>query len=119
MIDSLFLGGVQARQATRASRDPVRPAAAAKAVSLQGTGEGERSDTQQQVADALQNAVEHIQSTQRTLQFSVEKASGNVVVKVIDSETQEMIRQIPSEEVLGIATRLEAATKGVLINEQA
>jgi len=118
MIDSLFLSSTQATQA-RNTRTDLRPAAAVKAVSLQGTGEGERSDTQQQAAQALQHAVEHIQSTQRTLQFSVEEASGNVVVKVIDSETQEMIRQIPSEEVLGIATRLEAATKGVLIDEQA
>ncbi|MGQ0658923.1 MAG: flagellar protein FlaG [Chromatiales bacterium] len=118
MIDSLFFNGASpARHGARVSRDRVRPAAATQAVSLQGKSEGERNSAQ--FAEALHNASEQIQSTQRTLRFSVDKASGTMVIKVIDSETKEMIRQIPSEEMLVIASRLEAAITGVLLDEQA
>jgi flagellar protein FlaG len=39
------------------------------------------------------------------------------VVRVIDSETKELIRQIPSEELLAISRRLEAAT-GLLVDDK-
>jgi flagellar protein FlaG len=52
------------------------------------------------------------------LQFSVDKDTHSTVVKVIDSETNKLIRQIPSEELLSISKRLEAAT-GMLFSETA
>ncbi len=42
----------------------------------------------------------HAQSLQRNVEFSVDKDSGMTVVKVVDTNTKELIRQIPSEEVL-------------------
>ena len=118
MIDSLYFSGVSpARQEARVARDPVRPAAAVGAVSEQGQ-EGERQRMEVS-AEALHTASVQIQNTQRTLQFSVDEGSGSTVIRVIDSESGELIRQIPSEEMLVIANRLEAATRGVLLNELA
>jgi len=124
MIDSLFFSSVsQAKQEARVARDPVRAVGAAGAVSMHGAGEtaedGGGAGRSAQFNAALQSVSEHVQNTQRTLQFSVDKASGSTVVKVIDSETKEVIRQIPSEEMLVIANRLQAATKGVLLSEHA
>lgn len=65
---------------------------------------------------ALSNLTEHVQNLQRALEFSVDKESGETVVKVVDSETKEVIRQIPSEELLAIANRLRS-TAGVLLAE--
>ena len=48
----------------------------------------------------------YIQNTQRDVDFSVDDATGRVVVKVIDSESEEVIRQIPSEEMLAISRHL-------------
>lgn len=42
----------------------------------------------------------------RNLEFSTDEESGKVVVKVIASETGELIRQLPSEEALRIANSL-------------
>ncbi|MCQ4225578.1 flagellar protein FlaG [Stutzerimonas stutzeri] len=47
------------------------------------------------------------QSVSRDLDFSIDEASGRVVVQVIDSESSTLIRQIPSEEVLKLAEHLE------------
>lgn len=58
----------------------------------------------------LENVVKHLndyaQTVQREVQFSIDKDSGQTVVKVIDSKTKDLIRQIPSEEVLSLDRRL-------------
>jgi len=48
----------------------------------------------------------YIQNTQRDVDFSVDDSTGRVVVKVIDSQSEEVIRQIPSEEMLAISRHL-------------
>ncbi|MEE9494457.1 MAG: flagellar protein FlaG [Gammaproteobacteria bacterium] len=58
-----------------------------------------------EVATAVIKISEYVQNLQRDLQFNIDKESGRVVVRVIDSETDELIRQIPSEEVLALAKR--------------
>jgi flagellar protein FlaG len=58
----------------------------------------------QQRVEALQQKVtelnDYMQNFNRTLQFTVDENSGDSVVKVIDSETEEVVRQIPSEALL-------------------
>ena len=53
------------------------------------------------------------------LEFSIDKESGESVVKVLDRSTKEVIRQIPSEEMLQIARGLERYKEGLLIDSQA
>jgi flagellar protein FlaG len=61
-------------------------------------------------ADKLQQAVnrlnDYVQNIQRNLQFSVDKESGAMVVKVIDTKSAKVIRQIPTEESLRMARSL-------------
>jgi len=61
-------------------------------------------------AEKVKNAVSEIKkflsSTRRNLEFSTDEESGKIVVKVIASETGELIRQLPSEEALRIAHSL-------------
>ncbi|MCY1274018.1 FlaG protein [compost metagenome] len=61
--------------------------------------------------DRLDSAVTSIssfvQSLQRNLDFSVDEASGQVVIKVIDRDSGDLVRQIPSEEALRLAERLK------------
>lgn len=54
----------------------------------------------QQAVDVLNQAVA---LEQRSLSFSIDDASGRSVIKVIDFETDELIKQIPSEELLKVA----------------
>lgn len=58
------------------------------------------------------------QHLQRRLQFHVDAESGRTVITVIDRDTEEIIRQIPPEEMLALARRLEATT-GLLLTERA
>ncbi len=58
-------------------------------------------------AGELQKALEEVEKAvapmAQSLQFSLDKDSGKTVVKVMDTDTNEVIRQIPSEEVLAIS----------------
>jgi flagellar protein FlaG len=62
---------------------------------------------------------EYIQSTQRDLHFSYDKASGETVVKVLDRTTQEVIRQIPDETFLKLANSKDAGGNFQLFSAQA
>lgn len=52
---------------------------------------------------------QYIRDSGRELAFSVDDATGHMVVVVRDPSNGEVIRQLPSEEALRIARNLEAA----------
>ncbi|MDH3589038.1 MAG: flagellar protein FlaG [Gammaproteobacteria bacterium] len=58
-------------------------------------------------APELQAAVDTVRNfvadMQRDLQFKVDEDSGRTIITVIDSESGQIVRQIPSEELLQIA----------------
>jgi flagellar protein FlaG len=54
----------------------------------------------------------------RGLQFSIDQATGTTVVKLVDTETREVLREMPSREMLAIARALDRVS-GALIYERA
>jgi flagellar protein FlaG len=58
---------------------------------------------------AVQEMEKFFQSVRRNLEFSIDEGSGQVVVKVIATETGEVVRQLPSAEALKIADSLKNA----------
>lgn len=60
----------------------------------------------QALASAVDDLNKFVQSTQRDLQFSIDQGSGRTVVKVVDPQTGDVIRQIPSELALSLAQAL-------------
>lgn len=67
---------------------------------------------------AVQEIEKFVQSIKRNLEFSIDEASGKVVVKVIASDSGEVVRQIPNEEVLKLANSLNDASS-LLFSAQA
>ncbi len=70
------------------------------------------------VADAVKQIEQFTQSVAQNLKFSIDEETGKTVVKIMDSQTNEMIRQIPSEEAINIARTL-GKIEGVLFNDKA
>ena len=64
------------------------------------------------VAQQLQSFMSEMN---RGLEFSVDEDSGRDVIKVIDKESGETVKQFPSEQVLDIVSKLAEAT-GVLVD---
>jgi len=71
-------------------------------------------------SDDLKQAVsqlnDFVQTVQRNLQFSIDKESGTMVVKVIDAKSEKVIRQMPSEETLKLARSLVEQSDDVAFN---
>ncbi len=69
--------------------------------------------------EKLEKVVQQLQDfmgeMNRSLQFKVDEDSGRNVIKVIDKESGDLVKQYPSEEVLGIVAKLAEAT-GVLVD---
>jgi len=66
----------------------------------------EKETSKQNLDNAVKQLNTYVQSINRNLEFNIDNDSGQTVVKVIDAETDELIRQIPNEEALHIAKQL-------------
>jgi flagellar protein FlaG len=77
--------------------------------------------TPEEVETAVRNLNDYVQNVQRNLQFNIDDDSGHTIIKVIDSETEELIRQIPSEEVLAVARHLRETEEqqGMIFQQKA
>jgi len=74
--------------------------------------------SKEQVNEAVDAINKAIRDSSRNLEFSVGGAEGDVVVRVVDQQTKEVLRQIPSEEALEIAKSLDKL-QGLLIKQTA
>nr|WP_315473120.1 flagellar protein FlaG [uncultured Undibacterium sp.] len=81
-------------------------------------GISQKTYTREQVNQAVEAINKTIQAASQNLEFSVDKDTSDVVVKVIDQQTKQVLRQIPTEEALEIAKSLDRL-QGLLIKQTA
>lgn len=67
---------------------------------------------------AVKKLNEFVAPALQTIEFSVDQDSERTVVKVIDTVTQKVLRQIPNEEVLAISKTLDKL-QGLVIKQTA
>lgn len=80
--------------------------------------ESDPAPTPERVQHAVQQIQTYLNDSQRQLQFQVDDASGRTIVRVVNPETNEVIRQIPGEEMLKLA-RAIGANGGQIISDLA
>jgi flagellar protein FlaG len=71
----------------------------------------------EQLNDAAEKANEFLKALDVQLLFSVDEDTGKTVVKVTDKQTGDLIRQIPSKEMLAIAKALDTI-QGLIIRKK-
>ncbi|MBB5608690.1 MULTISPECIES: flagellar protein FlaG [unclassified Janthinobacterium] len=99
---------------TPAARPAARAATTDAVTQQQKSGEPSRDQLNQAVSELNQSP----RIKNQNLQFSIDEDSKRTVVKVVDQETKEVLRQIPTKEALEIARSFEMA-KGQLIDQSA
>ncbi|WP_444994892.1 flagellar protein FlaG [Aliikangiella sp. IMCC44359] len=87
-----------------------------------------KNNTPVEKADVAASQIEEFQqfnqSIDRSLQFKVDDELGVTIVRVIDRETDELIRQFPPEELINLSKRLKElnddklSNSGVLLQEK-
>ena len=69
------------------------------------------------IKDAIENTNRKLVSTDRKFEFSINEETNDVIIRVINKETDEVIREIPSEKILDmVAKMMELA--GLFIDEK-
>lgn len=91
---------------------------AADASNAQTKSDVQQKPSAQKLLDAVKSMNDFVDSINSSLKFSVDDKSGQTVVKVVDNETKEVIKQIPSEEVLAMAQAVDKL-KGLLVQQKA
>jgi flagellar protein FlaG len=59
----------------------------------------------------LNNFAAHLR---RELRFDIDEASGRTIINVFDADTDELIRQIPPEEIVNLAEHFQDLQGGLL-----
>lgn len=67
---------------------------------------------------AVDNLNKVIADSLQSIQFSMDEELGKVVIKVMDTETKQVLRQIPNQEVINISKNL-ARLQGLVISDKA
>jgi flagellar protein FlaG len=107
---SLPAGAAQARPTSATSE-----AATAKSASFAAkTQPANKAELQ----DAVTSGNNFLKTVTNAVEFTIDKESGDTVVKVVDTATKEVVRQFPSEEMLAIAKALDKI-QGLLIKQKA
>ncbi|OGX68200.1 MAG: hypothetical protein A2189_01455 [Paenibacillus sp. RIFOXYA1_FULL_44_5] len=69
------------------------------------------------VAKAVEQANKAINGVPKKFEYSVNKPTGQIVVKILDADTNELIREIPPEKILNLVSNL-AKLNGAIIDEK-
>lgn len=80
-------------------------------------GAAVKTEDVERIAEDIKSVVELLNTS---VSFSIEKRDAHpdiVIAKIIDKETKEVIRQIPSEEIIEIGKRLDELV-GIVFNKK-
>lgn len=102
---------VQKSDVSRASREAGKAEStreeASRSVKSVSDEEERKLPSEESVEAAVDKLRSYSDKLNRDLEFSIDDSSGRTVVTVKDSGTDEVIRQIPSEEALRLANRVD------------
>jgi len=76
------------------------------------------SPSRSRVGRAIDSINQRLAESGADLRFSMDEDSGKLIVRVVDTATKEVIRQIPSEESLAISQSIEKL-QGLLVKQKA
>ena len=66
---------------------------------------------------AIDKANKAIAGSQKKFEYSVHQPTGDIIVKVLDADTNEVIRELPPEKYLDLIDKLQEIS-GVIIDEK-
>jgi flagellar protein FlaG len=92
-----------------------------KSASHSAETQQKREPSRQEVQKAVESINLALQRASKStaLQFTVDPNTRTTVVKVMDTESGELIRQFPSEAALAIAESIGDLQKGLLLGQEA
>jgi flagellar protein FlaG len=79
----------------------------------------EQQPSTAQMQNVLDNINKALKQANKSLEFTIDSDTKRSIVKLVDSETGDVIRQFPSEEALAISKAIDRIQQGMLLKQQA
>lgn len=77
-----------------------------------------KPESEEQIKQAVQKIQGAVDNLAHNLRFSIDEDTGKTIIKVVDTHTDEVIRQFPTEQAIEIARTLDRV-QGLLFNDKA
>lgn len=77
-----------------------------------------KTESDEQIRQAVQNIQGAVDNLAHNLRFSIDEDTGKTIIKVVDTHTDEVIRQFPTEQAIERARTLDKV-QGLLFNDKA
>ncbi|WP_319240675.1 flagellar protein FlaG [uncultured Propionivibrio sp.] len=118
--NNVLTSTTQARQqyAAQSSAGAARAPGEAEQVTQAQSPAEQQAHSAENLSSAVKAVNDFVSSVNSDLKFSVDNDTGKTIVKVVDKNTDEVIRQVPSEEMMAIAKALDSI-KGLLVKQKA
>lgn len=118
----LIADPAMAHAATPPARHPTESPPPSAPLPARQQADAGTTDRAEPTAGLAREALEYLRSHAGTvapnLQFSIDRDTGRMVIKVVDAVTKEVIRQIPPDEVLRLDKAMDKL-KGLLLDGEA
>jgi len=105
---------------------PEKPASVGRSLPVAAGGSvvGEsKNATAQPTAAQLKSAVDNInkilKQNNNALEFNMDADTKKITIKLVDTETGDVIRQFPSEDMLAISRSIDQFQQGLLLKQKA
>lgn len=76
-----------------------------------------KTTNEQEVIKKIEQANKHFKTFDRKLEFSIHEKTKEIIVKVINTENDSVVREIPSEKILDMIAKLWEMT-GMFVDEK-
>jgi flagellar protein FlaG len=116
-MDIRQVGNPPVGPATPQARPAAAPTPAAAPAPAPASAKAPAPD-QHELEEAVKQLNKTVASMKTGIEFSIDKDTDTRVVKVIDQDTKEVLRQLPTEETLAISKSIDKL-QGLLIKHQA
>ncbi|MDY8044722.1 flagellar protein FlaG [Paenibacillus polymyxa] len=80
-------------------------------------GTGQKQPSHEEAVLELQKVIDAIQGPQKTFEISVHEKTHAIMIKVMNKETGDLIREVPPEKILDIAARMMEIA-GIIIDKK-
>lgn len=77
----------------------------------------EMNESQEETINELNKAIEAIQGPQKSFEISVHEETQAIMIKVMNKETGDVIREVPPEKILDLAAHMMEIT-GIIIDKK-
>lgn len=86
-------------------------------INKQYESQKESNTSTTEVIDAIEKANKAIVGVQTQLEFSIHEGTKEIMVKVINTDTKEVVREIPAEKILDMVAKIWELA-GIIVDER-